>query len=232
MIDNQPMPGLLIAVEGVDGSGKSTQIRLLYEWLKSLGCRVYFSEWNSSSLVKGATKRGKKEQTLTPTTFSLIHATDFADRYERQIRPRLQAGFMVLCDRYMYTAFARDQTRGCDPDWLRRLYSFAAKPDITFYYDLPQEVALNRILAGRPNIRYHEAGMDLGLSPDIKESFRIFQGRIMTQYRNMVKPEGFTVMDATLGIHDQQERMRALVQDRVDLANFQRRTRVYKGVPA
>lgn len=225
-------PGVLIAVEGVDGSGKSTQVRLLYEWLKGLGCRVYFSEWNSSDLVRGATKRGKKEQTLTPTTFSLVHATDFADRYERQILPRLEAGWMVLCDRYMYTAFARDQTRGCDPAWLRRTYSFAAKPDITFYYDLPREVALNRILAGRPSIKYHEAGMDLRLSSDIEESFKLFQGRIMQQYLAMVKPDGFQVMDATLGIHAQQERMRAIVRERIDLAAFQTKSRIYQGVEA
>jgi dTMP kinase len=225
-------PGVLIAVEGVDGSGKSTQVRLLYEWLKSLGCRAHFSEWNSSELVRGATKRGKKEQTLTPTTFSLVHATDFADRYERQILPRLEAGWMVLCDRYMYTAFARDQVRGCDPAWLRRTYSFAQKPTITFYYDLPQEVALNRILAGRPAIKYHEAGMDLRLSADVEESFRIVQGRIMQQYKAMVKPDGFVVLDATLDIHEQQERMRAEVAKRIDLARFQTRSRVYQGVAA
>ena len=101
-------PGRLIAVEGLDGSGKSTQIYLLKRWLEAEGVRVYFSEWNSSELVKSATSKGKKRELLSPTTFSLIHATDFADRYERHLLPLLRAGYVVLCDRYVFTAFARD----------------------------------------------------------------------------------------------------------------------------
>ena len=108
-----PYPGRLIAVEGLDGSGKSTQIYLLKRWLEMKGLKVYFTEWNSSLLIKKATSKGKKRQLLTPTTFSLIHCTDFADRYERQILPLLKAGYLVLCDRYIYTAFARDAVRGC-----------------------------------------------------------------------------------------------------------------------
>ena len=135
------LPGRLVAVEGLDGSGKSTQVHLLHQWLLGLGCKVFFSEWNSSLLVKGATKKGKKRMLLTPTTFSLIHATDFADRYERQILPMLKAGYIVLCDRYMFTAFARDRVRGCDATWLRRLYGYARVPDVTFYFRLPLETA-------------------------------------------------------------------------------------------
>src|SRR5512135_2204950 len=119
-------PGRLIAVEGLDGSGKSTQIYLLKRWLELQGLKVFFSEWNSSELVKSATSKGKKTNLLTPTTFSLIHATDFADRYERHLVPLLRAGFLVLCDRYIFTAFARDTVRGCDRAWLRRMYGFAA----------------------------------------------------------------------------------------------------------
>ena len=96
-----------MAVEGIDGSGKSTQIYLLKRWLELQGLKVFFSEWNSSGLVKSATRRGKQQKLLTPTTFSLIHATDFADRYERQLVPLLKAGYIVLCDRYKFTAFAR-----------------------------------------------------------------------------------------------------------------------------
>jgi dTMP kinase len=107
------LPGRLIAVEGLDGSGKSTQIHLLRHWLEQQGIRVFFSEWNSSVLVKSATRKGKKRNLLTPTTFSLIHATDFADRYERQMLPLLRAGYVVMADRYMFTAFARDAVRGC-----------------------------------------------------------------------------------------------------------------------
>ena len=115
------IPGRLFIVEGIDGSGKSTQLMLLHQWLKAEGYGVVFSEWNSSPLVKDTTKRGKKKQLLTPATFSLIHATDFADRTERNIIPLLKAGAVVLCDRYIYTAFARDASRGMDPEWMREL---------------------------------------------------------------------------------------------------------------
>ena len=154
----EKLPGKLIAVEGLDGSGKSTQIHLVHQWLQSKGYRVFFSEWNSSVLVREATRKGKKRQMLTPTTFSLIHATDFADRYERQILPLLRAGYLVLCDRYIFTAFARDAVRGCDPAWLRKMYGFARIPDITMLFRLPLAVALERILEGRPQLKYFEAG--------------------------------------------------------------------------
>jgi dTMP kinase len=218
-------PGRLIAVEGLDGSGKSTQIHLLHQWLLGLGCKVFFSEWNSSSLVKEATKKGKKRQLLTPTTFSLIHATDFADRYERQILPMLKAGYIVLCDRYSFTAFARDRVRGCDPAWLRSVYGFCRRPDLTFYFALPLEVALGRILDGRPQLKYFEAGMDLGLASDIKESFRLFQRRVMEQYELLASEFGFIAVDATRPIHGQQELVRSIVSERIDLAQFRPRSR-------
>src|SRR5438094_6538527 len=178
-------PGKLIAVEGLDGSGKSTQIYLLKRWLELQNLKVSFTEWNSSILVKAATKRGKKEQLLTPTTFSLIHATDFAHRYERHVVPLLRSGYIVLADRYIFTALARDAVRGCDRDWIRNLYSFAVLPDITFYFDVPLPTAVGRILAGRPVLKFHEAGMDLGLSRDPTESFQLFQGRIKDEYSRL-----------------------------------------------
>ena len=141
-----PLPGKLIAVEGLDGSGKSTQIALLKRWLEINGHKVIFTEWNSSALVKNATRKGKRQRLLTPSTFSLIHATDFADRYERQILPLLRGGYLVLADRYTYTAFARDAVRGCDREWVRNLYSFARHPDVVFFFKVPLEVALDRIL--------------------------------------------------------------------------------------
>ena len=217
-------PGVLIAVEGLDGSGKSTQVRLLYNWLFGLRLRAFFTEWNSSDLVKEATKRGKRRQLLTPTTFSLIHATDFADRYERQILPMLRGGFVVLCDRYFFTSFARDAVRGCDPEWLRNNYGFARVPDITLYFRLPLETALSRILEGRPRLKYFEAGMDLNLSPDINESFRIFQGRIMEQYDSLADEFGFTVIDATRNVNEQQQTVRKLIDDQIDLVRY--RTKV------
>src|SRR6188768_3419828 len=184
-------PGRLIAVEGLDGSGKSTQIYLLKRWLELEGVKVFFSEWNSSALVKSATSKGKRRQLLTPTTFSLIHATDFADRYERQILPLLRAGYLVLADRYIFTALARDAVRGVDRDWVEQLYSFAVLPEITFYFRVPLEVSLNRILEGRPALKYHEAGLDMGWSTDPYESFRIFQGKILEEYDAMKNRCGF-----------------------------------------
>lgn len=213
-------PGRLIAVEGLDGSGKSTQIYLLKRWLELSGLKVYFSEWNSSKLVKSATSKGKNRTLLTPTTFSLIHATDFADRYERQLVPLLRAGYLVLCDRYAYTAFARDVVRGVPPDWVRGLYSFAAKPDVTFFFQARLEVSLARILDGRPQLKYFEAGMDLNLSTDIEESFRIFQGRMLEQYLAMSSEYKFTVMDANDSIEPQQALVRRLVADKIDLEQF------------
>jgi dTMP kinase len=213
-------PGRLIAVEGLDGSGKSTQVHLLLKWLEQQGGKVFFSEWNSSALVKSATKKGKTQNLLTPTTFSLIHATDFADRYERQLVPLLRAGYLVLCDRYVFTAFARDTVRGCPPDWVRGLYSFAALPDVTFFFKASLEVSLARILDNRPVLKFHEAGMDLNLSSDPYESFRIFQGRIFEQYLAMSTEFGFTMMDANLRIEEQQGLLRKLVTARIDLSKF------------
>lgn len=204
-------PGKLFVVEGTDGSGKSTQLALLYQWLRSEGYTVIFSEWNSSPLVKDTTKRAKKKQLFTPITFSLIHATDFADRIERHIIPPLKAGAIVLADRYIYTAFARDVARGCDPGWVREVYSFAVKPTAGLYFRAPLEVAVDRILNGRPELKYYEAGMDLGLSDDRRESFTLFQGKIQEEYDKMIDEFGLTVIDATLPIVEQQREMRQIV---------------------
>jgi dTMP kinase len=205
-------PGKLIVVEGIDGSGKSTQISLLSHWLRAQGYAVVFSEWNSSPLVRQTTRRGKKKERFTPTTFSLIHATDFADRLESNILPLVKAGALVCADRYTYTAFARDVARGVSRRWVRNLYSFAPRPDLAFYFRVPLDVALGRILGGRDAIKYYEAGMDLGLSRDVQESFRIFQGRILDEYEGMSHEMGFHVIDATLSIEEQQHEMRAIVE--------------------
>jgi dTMP kinase len=220
MNKTQNYPGRLIAVEGLDGSGKSTQIYLLKRWLELQQMKVFFTEWNSSVLVKEATRKGKKQQLLTPTTFSLVHATDFADRFERQMLPLLRAGYIVLADRYMYTAFARDIVRGCDPRWVRNLYSFAAVPDIAFFFDTPLAVALGRILAGRPKLKYFEAGMDLNLADNETESFKIFQGRIYAEYKKMCETEKFMVMDGMLPIEKQQAMVRKFVEQHIDLPAY------------
>src|SRR3569623_1572799 len=215
-------PGRLIAVEGLDGSGKSTQIHLLKRWLELQGLKVFFSEWNSSALVKAATSKGKKRELLTPTTFSLIHATDFADRYERHLVPLLRAGYLVLCERYIFTAFARDVVRGCPPEWVRGIYNMAALPDLTFFFKADLEVSLLRFLDGRPQLKYFEAGMDLRLSTDPYESFRIFQGRMLEQYLAMSTEFNFNIIDANQCVEVQQAIVRQLVSQRIDLSRFKR----------
>src|SRR6476661_8352206 len=208
-------PGRLIVVEGIDGSGKSTQMSLLSQWLRRRGYAVTFSEWNSSPLVHETTRRGKKKEMFTPTSFSLIHATDFADRLEQYIIPLLKAGAVVCADRYAYTAFARDVVRGVDRSWVRNLYRFALKPSLAFYFKVPLDVAVGRILGGRDALKYYEAGMDLGLARDVEESFRIFQGRILDEYDAMAEEMGFHIIDASLSIEEQQRCMREIVREQL-----------------
>src|ERR1051325_4780764 len=141
-------PGKLIIVEGIDGSGKSTQLQLAKRYLEARGYPTFFTEWNSADLVKAVTKKGKKKMILTPMTFSLLHATDFAHRLVHNILPPLKAGMIVLADRYVYTAFARDVVRGCDPAWVRKVYDFAPRPDRAFYFKVPIEVSVSRLLSG------------------------------------------------------------------------------------
>lgn len=216
-------PGRLIIVEGIDGSGKSTQLLLLYKYLLSQGHTVLLSEWNSSPMVKSTTLYGKKKKLLTPTTFSLIHATDFADRLVNYIVPLLKAGVVVLGDRYAFTAFARDAARGVDRQWVRDLYSFAPFPDLSFYFRVPLSVSVDRILTGRPKLKYYEAGMDLGLSNDEVESFKLFQQRILNEYDQMTAEFGFTVMDGSRQIEEQQTEMREAVDEMLKGYNGLRR---------
>ncbi len=189
-VPSRAYPGALLVVEGTDGSGKSTQLYLLKRWLEIGGYRLHFTEWNSSPLVKSATRRGKQRRLLTPATFSLLHAADFADRCERP------------------------------PRWLRNLYRFAPIPDLTFYFRAPLDVAVNRILSGRPRLKYYEAGMDLGLSYDRAESFRLFQARILEEYDKMVDSDSFVVLDGTLPVNKLQKQMRDIVASRIDLKRF------------
>src|ERR1700687_624982 len=213
-------PGALVVVEGIDGSGKSTQLYLLKRSLEINCYRIHFTDWTSSPLVKSAARRGKQRRLLTPVTFSLLHAADFADRCERQILPLLHGGYLVLADRYIYTAFARDVARGCSPHWLRNLYRFAPLPDITFYFRAPLDVAVKRIMSGRPKLKYYEAGMDLGISLDRAESFRIFQERILNNYDAMVDSDNFVLMDGTVRVNKLQKLMRQVLSEKVELGKF------------
>jgi len=209
-------PGKLFVVEGIDGSGKTTQLALLAKWLSAEGHRVFVTEWNSSVLVKAATKTGKKKNALTPMTFSLLHATDFADRLLYKIIPPLKAGMIVLADRYAYTAFARDVTRGVDRQWVRELYSFGVMPDLTLYFRVPIDVSLDRLMARRVKLKFYEAGMDLGWSTNPAESFRLFQGKVLEEYDRIVNEYGLKVVDAIGSITTQQQLVRKLVLPYVD----------------
>ncbi len=202
--------GVLICVEGIDGSGKSTQIELLHSWLKNSKIDTILTQWNSSELIANTTKKAKKKNLLSGRTFSLLHAVDFADRLERTIKPALKAGFVVLADRYVYTAFARDVAREVEPRWVRNMYSFAIKPDITFYFEVSPKDSLERICSNRQP-KYYEAGMDMKLSNNPYKSYVLFQNRIVEEYKKMVDEFDLIKIDATESIHNKQKFIRQKV---------------------
>src|SRR3954462_2390573 len=206
-------PGKLIIVEGIDGSGKSTQLQLAMRYLQAKGLGPFFTEWNSADLVKTITKKSKKKMSLTPMTFSLLHATDFAHRLVHNILPPLKAGMIVLADRYVYTAFARDVVRGCDREWVRKVYDFAPRPDRAFYFNVPIDTSVSRITSGRAAIKDYEAGMDLRLASDTPSSFKISRGRILEEYAGISGEYGLTEIDATQGIGEQQRVMRQMIDE-------------------
>jgi dTMP kinase len=212
-------PGKLFVVEGIDGSGKTTQLALLAKWLSAARHPVFVTEWNSSALVKAATKTGKKKNSLTPMTFSLLHATDFADRLLYNIIPPLKAGMIVLADRYTYTAFARDAARGVDRRWVRELYSFAVKPDLAVYFRVPIDVSADRLLARRVKLKFYEAGLDMGWSTNVVESFRMFQGKVLEEYDRLVEEFELSVVNAVGSITDQQRIFRKLVAQHLDVSD-------------
>lgn len=236
MLQTPSYQGKLIVVEGIDGSGKSTQIDLLHKWLFNQGRAVFFTEWNSSALVKSTTKLGKKEKMFTPTTFSLLQSTDFCDRWENYMLPLLKAGAIVLADRYAFTAYARDVARGVDPEWIRNLYSFAVQPDIVLYFRVPLDTAIERITSARANIKYYEAGMDLGLSENKITSFRLFQQRIVDEYEKMIGEFNITVIDGAQPVEQQQKQIRKIVSKALrgwkGLPNPQLKTRSIRRKPS
>ena len=210
-VSRDELQGKLIVIEGPDSVGRSTQVSRLRTWLEHQGHAVLDTGLARGALAGKGIQQAKEGNTLGPVTMTLFYATDFADRLERYILPLLKAGAVVCADRYAYTAFARDAVRGVDPAWVRNLYRFAIKPNLAFYFKVPLEVALGRILGGRNALKYYEAGMDMGLSRNIEESFRIFQGRILVQYEAMIEEMGFHVIDATKSIEKQQREMRRIV---------------------
>ncbi len=186
---------------------------LLERWLRARGYPLHFTEWNSSELVRRSMRRGKRKNLLTPTTFSLLHAVDFADRLTYKILPPLKAGMIVLADRYVYTAFARDVARGVHPEWVRAVYSFAPRPDLALYFRVPIEISLERLLAGRAKLKYYEAGMDVVHGTDPVGSFRIFQSQVLAIYDQLAEEFGLRVVDATGAIPEQQKLVRRMVQE-------------------
>ncbi|CAN5642209.1 dTMP kinase [soil metagenome] len=167
--------------------------------------------------MKAATKAGKKKNALTPMTFSLLHATDFADRLLYNIIPPLKAGMIVLADRYAYTAFARDAARGVDRRWVRELYSFAVQPDLAVYFRVPIEVSADRLLARRVKLKFYEAGMDMGWSSNLVESFKMFQGKVLNEYDSIVDEFGLSLVNATGSITQQQRVFRKLVSQHLEI---------------
>jgi dTMP kinase len=192
----EDLTGKLIVIEGTDGVGRSTQINLLKPWLEQQGRAVLDTGMTRSNLAGKGIKQAKEGHTLGRITLSLFYATDFVDRLEKQIVPALRAGFVVLTDRYIYSLMARAIVRGVDPDWLRRVYSFALKPDAIFYLRINVDDLIPRVVFSR-GFDYWESGMDLHPSEDMYESFRKYQTAVLAQLDNLAEEYHFTVIDAT-----------------------------------
>ncbi len=212
---NHGYPGLLIAIEGTDGAGRTTHIEQLRNWLAIEGYGAVISEWKTSKLIAKAIDQAKERNLLHAYTFSLLYASDFADRLEQVIIPALKAGLIVLTDRYTYTAYSRDVVRGVSPEWIRKLYDFAPRPDLVFYLKKPVEVLLKRII-GSSGLDYYESGRDIGLSTDFYESFKIYQRKLLAEYSKMEKEFEFETLDGTLQIETVQNKMRKKVKELLD----------------
>jgi dTMP kinase len=203
-------PGKLIAIEGTDGVGRSTQIQLLREWLEVRGYGVVETGWTRSELMQPTIELAKSSNTLNKLTFVLLYATDFADRLEKEIIPALKAGFVVLSDRYIFTALARAGVRGIDRAWLRSLYGFAIAPHLVFYLKLDVETLIRRVLAAR-GMDFWESGMDLKHGDDIYDSFRAYQNRLLREYASMADEFHFSILDARRSIDHIQNELRRQV---------------------
>ncbi len=207
--------GLLIVIEGTDGSGKSTQLELLKRSMQAQSYGVIVSEWKTSRLIADVIDDAKERNLLNATTYSLLYAADFTDRLENQIIPALQSGFIVLLDRYYYTALARDVVRGQDIEWVKNLYDYAPEPDLIFYLDMPVDVLLKRII-GTTGLDFYESGRDVGFSTDFYNSFEIYQNKCLEQYNKMKKEYNFISIDGTKSIEEIHEIMLAEVQKILD----------------
>ena len=204
-------PGKLIAIEGTDGVGRSTQIQLLREWLEVKGYGVVETGWTRSPLMQPTIELAKSSNTLNKLTFVLLYATDFADRLEKEIIPALKAGFVVLSDRYIFTALARAGVRGIDRPWLRSLYGFAIAPHLVFYLKVDVETLIGRVLEAR-GMDFWESGMDLKHGDDIYDSFRAYQNKLLREYGSMANEFHFRVLDARRSVNRIQDELRRQVE--------------------
>ena len=200
-------PGKIIAIESTDGAGRSTQIRLLREWLEVQGYGVIETGWTRSELMKPTIDLAKASNTLNKLTFVLLYACDFADRLEKEIVPALKAGFIVLADRYIFTAIARAGVRGVDSLWMRRLYSFAIVPHLVFYLKIDVDTLARRVLQ-TGGMEYWESGMDMKAGDDIYDSFRTYQRQLLKEYASMADEFGFRILDGKKPINAIQTELR------------------------
>src|SRR6266550_4833867 len=194
-VDLAQLAGKLIVVEGADGSGRSTQIAKLVEWLEGGGHATVQVGLKRSTLVSEELDRAQEGNILSRTTLSLFYATDFADQLENIILPALKAGFLVLADRYIYTLMARDMVRGMDEAWLKNVYGIALEPDAVFYLNVPPEELVQRNFAKNMSLDYWESGMDIGLSRDMFDSFMQYQTAVQKTFRHLQTTYGFTILD-------------------------------------
>ena len=206
------LTGRLIVIEGADGSGRSTQIRRLVDWLEASGHATTQVGLKRSNLASEELESAKNGNILNRTTISLFYATDFADQLENIIIPSLRAGFIVLADRYIYTLMARDMVRGLDSDWVKSLYSIALKPDAVFYLKLPPEKLIQRNFMKNHTLDYWESGMDLGLSLDMFDSFVQYQQLMADKFDELRKTWGFTTIDADRSMSELNLELRSNVE--------------------
>jgi len=203
--------GMLIAFEGPDGSGKTTQRKLFKNWLQSEGHQVFTTKWNSSALVKPLVKARKMAQSLSPEEFCLLHAADFRYRMENDVLPALWQGKMVVADRYLFTALARDAARGLELSWMLNVYSPLFWPDMVFYFSVSPETSGKRIAATR-SPKYYEAGQDVTNIEDPFESYTTFISRVIKEYEALAMIFQFVTVDAEQSIYDQHKLIRELFQ--------------------
>jgi dTMP kinase len=207
-LDPSDLKGKLIAIEGTDGVGRSTHIEMLQEWLEVQGYGVITTGWTRSNLMSKTIEAAKAGNILDHWSLSLLYATDFADRLEHQIIPALRSGFIVLADRYIYTAFARDYVRSGNRTWIRDVFGFALIPDLVCYLRIDVDTLALRVIE-TTGMNYWESGMDLRLGADLYESFKKYQSLLIEEFDKMAEEFRFNVVDARKSPEDIQEELRA-----------------------